>query len=84
MEEKTYVDDIDRSVYDIKNDEKDSFRLQEGLTPEIVERISKESNRAISRGFLVVHGSGGTDHRGNEAIYHGRVYRFRRRKGKAY
>ncbi len=42
MEEKTYVDDIDRSVYDIKNDEKDSFRLQEGLTPEIVERISKE------------------------------------------
>ena len=42
MEEKTYVVDIDRSVYDIKNDEKDSFRLQEGLTPEIVERISKE------------------------------------------
>ena len=25
MEEKTYVDDIDRSIYDIKNDEKDSY-----------------------------------------------------------
>ena len=24
MEEKTYVDDIDRSVYDIKNEEKDA------------------------------------------------------------
>lgn len=28
--EKTYVEDIDRSVYDIKNDEKDAYRLQEG------------------------------------------------------
>ena len=34
MEEKTYVDDIDRSIYDIKNDEKDVYRIQEGLTPE--------------------------------------------------
>lgn len=32
MEEKTYVDDIDRSIYDIKNDEKDVYRIQEGLT----------------------------------------------------
>ena len=36
MEEKTYVDDIDRSIYDIKNDEKDVYRIQEGLAPEIV------------------------------------------------
>ena len=41
MEEKTYVDDIDRSIYDIKNDEKDVYRIQEGLTPEIVTEISK-------------------------------------------
>ena len=40
MEEKTYVDDIDRSIYDIKNDEKDVYRIQEGLTPEIVTEIS--------------------------------------------
>ena len=33
MEEKTYVDDIDRSVYDIKDEEHDAFRIEEGLTP---------------------------------------------------
>ena len=40
--EKTYVEDIDRSVYDIKNEEKDVYRVKEGLTPAIVEQISKE------------------------------------------
>ena len=42
MSEKTYVEDIDRSVYDIKNEEKDVYRVTEGLTPAIVEQISKE------------------------------------------
>lgn len=42
MSEKTYVEDIDRSVYDIKNEEKDVYRVKEGLTPAIVEQISKE------------------------------------------
>ena len=37
MEEKTFVDDINRSVYDIKNEEKDAYRIKQGLTPEIVE-----------------------------------------------
>ena len=32
MEEKTYVADIDRTVYDIKDDEKDAYKLQAGLT----------------------------------------------------
>ena len=36
MSEKTYVEDIDRSVYDIKNEEKDVYRVKEGLTPAIV------------------------------------------------
>ena len=40
--EKTYVKDIDRSVYDIRNDEKDAYRLQEGLTPAIVEQLSRK------------------------------------------
>ena len=44
MEEKTYVDDIDRSVYDIKDEEHDAFRIEEGLTPEIVDQISKEKH----------------------------------------
>ena len=42
MSEKTYVEDIDRSVYDIKNEEKGVYRVKEGLTPAIVEQISKE------------------------------------------
>ena len=44
MEEKTYVADIDRTVYDIKDDEKDAYKLQAGLTPEIVQKISDEKN----------------------------------------
>ncbi len=41
MEGKTYVDDIDRSIYDMKNEDRDAYRLQEGLTASIVEQISK-------------------------------------------
>ena len=44
MEEKTFVDDIDRSIYDIKNEEKDVYRLQEGLTSAIVQQLSREKN----------------------------------------
>ena len=44
MKEKTYVDDIDRSVYDIKDKENDAHKVKAGLTPEIVEKISKEKN----------------------------------------
>lgn len=44
MKEKTYVEDVDRSVYDIKDDEKDAYRISEGLDASIVEKISKEKN----------------------------------------
>ena len=44
MKEKTYVEDIDRSMYDFRNDEKDAYRVDEGLTPAIVEKISKEKH----------------------------------------
>lgn len=44
MKKKTYVEDIDRSIYDMKNDEKDAYKVKEGLTPEIVEQISKEKH----------------------------------------
>ena len=44
MKEKTYVDDIDRIVYDIKDKENDAYKVKAGLTPEIVEKISKEKN----------------------------------------
>ena len=44
MKEKTYVDDVDRSIYDIRNEEKDVYRVQEGLDASIVEKISTEKN----------------------------------------
>ena len=47
MKEKSYVEDIDRSVYDFKDDEKDAYKLQAGLTPEIVEKLSKEKNDPV-------------------------------------
>ena len=47
MKEKTYVEDIDRSRYDFRNDEKDAYRVAEGLTPAIVEKISEEKHDPI-------------------------------------
>lgn len=44
MEEKTIVDDINRSIYDIKNEEKDAYRIEQGLTADIVEKISEEKH----------------------------------------
>lgn len=44
MEEKTYVKDIDRSIYDIKNEDEDAFRMEEGLTSAIVEQISRKKH----------------------------------------
>ena len=44
VREKTYVDDIDRSIYDYRIEGNDSFKVKDGLTKEIVEQISKEKN----------------------------------------
>lgn len=44
MKEKTKVADIDRNMYDFRYDEKDAYKVKEGLTPAIVEQISKEKN----------------------------------------
>lgn len=44
LREKTYVEDIDRSIYDYKIEDNDSFKVKDGLTKEIVEQISKEKN----------------------------------------
>lgn len=44
MKEKSQVADIDRSVYDIRDKEDDAYRMQEGLTPEIIDKLSKEKD----------------------------------------
>ena len=47
MKEKTYVEDIDRSMYDFRNEEKDAYRVDEGLTPAIVAKISEEKHDPV-------------------------------------
>jgi Fe-S cluster assembly protein SufB len=42
VKEKTYVEDIDRSIYDVKDEERDAYKVDEGLTEAIVEQISRE------------------------------------------
>ncbi|MCD8211478.1 MAG: Fe-S cluster assembly protein SufB [Oscillospiraceae bacterium] len=42
--EKTRVEDINRSIYDIANENVDSFQVEAGLTKDIVEQISREKN----------------------------------------
>ena len=44
MEEKTQINDIYRSIYDIKDEEKDAYMIEAGLTPEIVEKMSKDKH----------------------------------------
>ena len=34
MKEKTYVEDIDRSLYDFRNEEKDAYKVKEALASE--------------------------------------------------
>ena len=42
--EKTYVEDVDRSLYDFRFDDSDSFKVESGLTEEIIREISREKN----------------------------------------
>ena len=41
MEKK---ENVDRSLYDFRNVDEDVYKVEEGLTPEIVKEISKEKN----------------------------------------
>ncbi len=43
-EEKTVVEDIDRSLYDFKDSEEGFYKVEGGLTEDIVEQISREKN----------------------------------------
>ena len=35
MKEKTYVEDVDRSMYDFRNEDKDAYKVKEGLNPRL-------------------------------------------------
>lgn len=43
--EKSQVEDINRSLYDFRYEEKDAYKVDAGLTPAIVEQISREEER---------------------------------------
>ena len=47
MKEKTQVEDIDRSIYDIRDVEHDAYRMEEGLTPQIIDKLSKEKGDPV-------------------------------------
>ncbi|WP_291578970.1 Fe-S cluster assembly protein SufB [Clostridium sp. UBA6640] len=41
---KTYVEDVDRGIYDIKNEVRYSYKVDSGLTEDIIRSISLEKN----------------------------------------
>ena len=41
---KTKIEEINRNIYDIKNKDEYDFKIKKGLTPEIIEEISKQKN----------------------------------------
>lgn len=41
---KTKIEDINRNIYDIKNKDEYEFKIEKGLTPEIIKEISKQKN----------------------------------------
>lgn len=41
---KTYVEDVDRGIYDIKNEVRYSYKVDSGLTEDIIRSISSEKN----------------------------------------
>lgn len=44
MPEKTYVEDIDRSIYDVKDYNNEAYRIRAGLDRSVVEQLSEEKN----------------------------------------
>ena len=41
---KTKLEEINRNIYDIKNKDEYDYKIQKGLTPEIIKEISKQKN----------------------------------------
>ncbi|MBO4460664.1 MAG: Fe-S cluster assembly protein SufB [Clostridiales bacterium] len=42
MKEKTHIDDINRSIYDFRFSDENAYKVNSGLTPDIVKQISEE------------------------------------------
>ena len=57
MKEKTYVEDIDRSIYDVKDEERDAYKVDKGLTEAIVEQISRGKKGSAVDGTVPASGA---------------------------
>lgn len=44
MKKKSYIEDVNRNIYDFINDDTDSFRLDQGLSEDIVKQLSDRKN----------------------------------------
>ena len=44
MKEKTQISDVDRGIYDVKDAGNDAYKIEEGLTADIVLKLSEEKN----------------------------------------
>ncbi|WP_040212555.1 Fe-S cluster assembly protein SufB [Clostridium polynesiense] len=42
--EKTHIEDLDRGIYDVRNEDKYTYKSEKGLTKEVILEISKEKN----------------------------------------
>ena len=49
---KTQIDEINRNIYDIKNQDDYEFKMQKGLSREIVEEISKRKRIEVPPGTM--------------------------------
>ena len=41
---KTKIEEFDRSIYNLKNKDNYDYKIQKGITKEIIEEISKQKN----------------------------------------
>jgi len=41
---KTKIDEINRNIYDIKNEDEYDFKIEKGLTKRTIEEISKQKS----------------------------------------
>lgn len=44
MKKKSYIEDVNRNIYDFINDDTDSFKLDQGLSEDIVKQLSDRKN----------------------------------------
>ena len=56
---KTKVEDINRNIYDIKNEDNYDFKMEKGINEEIVKEISKQKKaQKFQKNYCNLHPAG--------------------------